>query len=206
MSCGLPSVLELPDASIAVDKDGYDGNNLAFKTPTDNKIQFYIIWYKIYPRQGPQTEDKSMVDKDLDYFRNSDVYSSSDIVEKDFHELYPTRYGGNHFENIGMASRVTIQRHDIDKDNYIQVAVDGGQTFDVRRSVVEDGHKPFYGKFSKSDADISRRANEFKENEKGFIVAFMAQSAYIADEIMAEVRSQLTTLGFIVFDEGFEDT
>ncbi len=216
-SCGLPDIVEIPESPISVDSTSSKDNNLVFKTPNDDKITRYIVWYKIYPYIS-KTNTNKLIDADEQYFVDSNQNDDSDeIRKKDFHELYLSANvnDGYYFRGIAINKLVTITKLPGDTGNYIRVSVEGGSSpYNVRRNVAvsttDSSRKSFYGEYNlSSDRDIKgRKSSDFSEYAKNpvytsFVIAFMAQSAYIDEVELAIVKSPLTYLGFIDSDNGF---
>ena len=213
-ACGLPDSPELPTAPISVDNDSSD-NRLAFQAPSDSKIDRYIIWYKIYPYLT-RTGTENLINQDYDEFRDLSVQSPSDIRKRDYYplQLSPNLNDGSLFREISAGQVVAIRRQPGDTSNYIVVTVAGGRSYNVRRNVavslIDNSRKPFYGKFDRTnDADLKTRRNSDFRNygplNKGFAVAFVAQSAYVDSGTLTIQHSTATPLGSIYADEGFEN-
>ncbi|WGK69315.1 hypothetical protein P0082_00220 [Candidatus Haliotispira prima] len=213
--CGLPDVTELPLAPISTDEDSDTDNTLKFNTPEDTKIDRYIIWYKIYPFIS-RTTTQNLVTTDYDHFKDLSIRNAADIRIRDFHELElsENKDDGFYFRGIGTGIAVTISREPTDTTNYIKVSVAGGNSYNVRRDVpvstTDSLQKPFYDKFNLAgDSDIStRRFSDFSVYgplDKGFAVAFLAQSAYVDGVELKVLNSKVTTLGIIYSSDGFEN-
>ena len=215
-SCGIPDSPVIPAKPISTDGNSLSDNSLAFMAPTDDKIDRYIIWYKIYPYDISQTATQTLVTTDYEYFTDGNIRDSKDIRERDFYEiqLNTNLSAGYYFQNILGNDIVTITRQPADTANYIRVSVLGKKSYNVRRnvafSVTDNTRKPFYGKFNLSDdTDIRKRKSSDFSNygtlDREFAIAFMAQSAYVDSAELEVVVSPLTPLGIIYSLEGFED-
>lgn len=213
-SCGLPDSPALPTAPISVDSSGGD-DVLSFRAPPDSKIDRYTIWYKIYPYLT-RTGTENLINQDNDEFRDLNVRSPADIRKKDYHPLRLSQNvdDGTLFQGIAAGQVVAIRRLPDNKTNHIIVSVSGGRSYNVRRDVAisqtDSSRKSFYGKFDRTnDADLKTRRNSdfqgYGPLNKGFALAFVAQSAYVDSATLTVRNSTATPLGSIYADDGFEN-